>query len=61
MFKGAARLLRAGGVTPTSKTVSSLVRLARSFNRDGVPKYTALSDASRYWVRRYQVKHNDNR
>jgi hypothetical protein len=48
VFGRAAKLLRAKGVAPSSRSVSHLVRLARSFQRERVGRYEALYLASFY-------------
>jgi len=43
---GAVALLRARGVPVSCRAVGSLVRLARSFVRDGMGRFEALSSAA---------------
>lgn len=53
-FLGAARILRARGVFLTSRRVSSLARLAKSFTeRQAMGRIEALAGAARYLVPRW--------
>lgn len=46
LVRGAAALLRARGASVNGRSVSSLVRLARSFVREGMGRYEALNCAA---------------
>jgi hypothetical protein len=46
MIRGAAALLRNRGVVPTCRNISHVIRLARSFIREGMGRIEALSAAA---------------
>jgi hypothetical protein len=53
MIRGAALLLRVRGIRPSSRLLFHIARLARSFARDGMGKYEALSAAGTLALREY--------
>jgi len=60
MIRGAAALLRSAGVVPSCRNISHVVRLARSFNSEGMGRYEALSRAATLVIRARPLQPKDS-